>query len=190
VALIDCKCSSCGHVFETYRAAKDWPSTPACEKCQGPTEQAHFPKRVQWTTDPVIVFRAPDGTFRFPGDPSGAGAKKYERQGFERVELRGAQDVRRFEKAMNKHEFSRACRKAENKQQAREQREQILRSDLRGQMASMSPQGRALARAAMRMNDGKPREYAKEAGFVSEVYSFDSSNREASRDAQGRRRRD
>ena len=145
---------------------------------------------MQWTPDPVIVFKAPDGSFRFPGDAAGLSAKKYERDGFERIELRGAQDVRRFEKAMNQHEYSRACQKVERQHQASEMREQQSRSELRRVMGSMSERGRALARAAMRMNDHKPKVYAKDANFHSEVFSMDRSNRDESRDSQGYRRRD
>lgn len=108
----------------------------------------------------------------------------------EQIELRGAADVRRFEKAMNAHEYSRAMQRVERQQQFREEREKHLRSELRQRMQSFSECGRAIARAAMRRNDEKPREYAKDPGFISEVYSYDRSNRDESRDAQGRRRRD
>jgi len=57
-------------------------------------------------------------------------------------------------------------------------------------MQSMTSMGRDVARAAMRHNDNKPRERTGDPGFHSEVYSNDRSNRESSRDAQGRRHRD
>lgn len=189
MALIDVRCPE-GHTHEVYRSVADWPKTPACPTCDKPTEQVHLPKRVQWRADPIIVFKGHDGQYRFPGDPQGAVAAGYARDGFERIELRDAADVRRFEKHMNAHEFRRASRRAEIQQRMREHRESLSRSDLRALMQSMSPAGRAIARAAMRRNDGKPREHAKEAGFHSEVYSNDRSNRDESRDAQGRRRRD
>jgi len=189
MALIDVKCAN-DHISEVYRAAKDWPSTPPCPDCRLPTEQIHLPKRVQWTPDPVVVFRAGDGTFRFPGDPNGLSARQYEKQGLQRVEIRGAAEMRAFETQMNKREYSRLARNVERKQEQRELREKEMRSQLRDQMARMTPYGRAVAQAAMRANDGKPRPRAGEAGFVSEVYSYDRGNREASRDEQGRRRRD
>jgi hypothetical protein len=189
MALIDVKCAA-GHVHEVVRAVADWPATPPCPTCAQPTEQIHLPKAVQWRADPVIVFRGPDGQYRFPGDANGLQAATYRKQGFEQIELRGAAEVRRFESHMNKREFRRAARKAEFQQQAREFREGITRSELRARMQSMSAAGRAIARAAMQRNDNKPREYAKDAGFHSEVYSFDRSNRDESRDSQGRRRRD
>lgn len=189
MALIDVKCAN-DHVSEVYRSAADWPITPTCPNCGAPTEQVHLPKAVQWRADPVIVFRGPDGQYRFPGDANGLQASTYRKQGFEQIELRGAADVRRFESHMNKHESRWASRRAEIQQRMREAREQSSRSDLRGLMQSMSERGRAIARAAMRRNDDKPREHAKDAGFHSEVYSFDRSNRDESRDAQGRRRRD
>lgn len=189
MALIDIRCAN-DHVSEVYRSINDWPSTPICPNCGASTEQVHLPRAVQWRADPIIVFRGPDGQYRFPGDATGLAASNYRKQGFEQIELRGAADVRRFESHMNKHEFRRAARKAEVMQAMREERERHSRSDLRVLMQSMSPAGRAIARAAMRRNDGKPREYAKDSGFHSEVYANDRSNRDASRDAQGRRRRD
>lgn len=191
--LIDLQClagATCGHTFEYQRPLAEWPHVPPCEKCGGPTCQWHPPPSSRHSPDPVIVFRAPDGSFRFPGDANGRLAFQYARDGFERIVLRGAADVRRFEKAMNRHEYSRAMRRAERQQQAREAREKDMRSELRHRMQTMSERGRAFARAVMRRNDEKPREYAKEANFHSEVYSFNRSNRDDSRDAQGRRRRD
>ncbi len=189
--LIDLKClsESCGKVFEYYRPLAEWPRTPPCA-CGSPTEQAHLPKAVQWTVDPVVVFKAPDGSFRFPGDAHGLSAAQYAKQGFERVEIRGAIEMRRFEQTMNRHDYAEAQRRVERKLEMREQREKHTRSILRGEMQRMTPFGRAVARAAMSQNDGKPKERAKDPGFHSEAYSMDRSNRETSRDSSGRRRRD
>lgn len=190
MALIDVECTN-GHITENYpRLAKDWQTLPACPECGAETIRIHLPPRTAWNVAPVTVFKGPDGTFRFPGDANGLSAKNYEKQGFERIEIRGAAEMRRFEKAMNQHEYSRASRRVEGMQRMREARERELRGHLRGRMTSMSRFGRDLARAAMRMNDNKPRERTKDPGAFSEVYSNDRSSREESRDAQGRRRRD
>ena len=98
--LIDLRCAdeTCDTLRLDYpRPLADWPDTPPCETCGGPTEQAHLPPRTRWTVDPVVVYKAPDGTFRFPGDTDGSGSAKYHQMGYERVELRSAADVRRFE---------------------------------------------------------------------------------------------
>lgn len=190
MSLIDARCLTCGSIHEVVRKAADWPQTPPCPDCGEPTEQAHLPKRVQWTPDPVIVFQAADGSMRFPGDPNGLSAKNYERQGFRRIEIRGAAEMRRFESHMNKTEYSRAQRQVERKQQMRERRESETRSELRHRMQSMSERGRSMARLVMARNDNKPREKASESGFHSEVYAYNRSNRDDSRDAHGRRRRD
>lgn len=189
MALIDVRCES-GHIHEVYRAAKDWPRTPDCPDCGAATEQVHLPKRIRWNPDPVVVFRAADGSFRFPGDPNGLSAKNYEQQGFQRVEIRGALEMRSFEKQMNQREYSRAARAVERKQEMRERRESEMRSQLRDRMARMSPLGQAVARATMARNDAKPRERVTDPGFISEVFSYDRGNREASFDERGRRRRD
>lgn len=189
MALIDVKCAN-DHIHEVVRLVRDWPATPPCPTCNAPTVQIHLPPRVQWSIDPVIVYRGHDGQFRFPGAPDSPTTRRYDREGFQRIELRSAADVRRFESVMNKHEYSRASRRVERAQQQRELRETHTRSTLRNLMQSMTPFGRALARAAMSRNDDKPRERTKDANFVVEAFSYDRSNREDSRDAAGRRRRD
>ncbi len=187
--LIDAKCRSCERVHEQYRSLAMFPATHPCPDCGGDTVQVFLPKAVAWTVDPVLVFKAPDGSFRFPGDSQGLSAKNYEKQGFERVEIRGAAEMRKFESTMNKREYSRMARQMESKQEQREAREKVNRSELRRQMESMSSLGRDVARAAMARNDGRPVTRTGEPGFVSEVFSYDKSNREDSRGSDGRRRR-
>lgn len=190
MALIDVRCTA-GHETEVHRPVADWPATPPCPTCGAATEQYHPPPRARVSPDPVVVFYDPASkSYRFPGDPSGAYAARCAAEGMQRIELRGFADVRRFETQMNRHEYSRAMRRVERQQQFREEREKHLRSELRSRMASMSERGRNLARQAMRMNDAKPRERAREAGFHVEVYSLDRSSRMESRDPHGRRRRD
>lgn len=187
--LIDVRCAN-GHESEVQRPLAMYPATPACPVCQAATEQYHPPPRARWTVDPVIVFRAPDGTFRFPGDAAGTQAGRYRDQGFEQIELRGHADVRRFEKQMNEREYARAQRRVEIAQHNREIRESRNRSELRHLMQSMTRFGRDVARAAMDRNNQKPGMRAHEPGFRVEAYSEYRSNREESRDSQGRRRRD
>ena len=85
--------------WEFYRSLATWAdSLPPCPTCAGPSYQSldqsyrthHAPP------DAVVVFQAPDGSFRFPGDGHGLSAAQYARQGFTRIELRSATDVRRF----------------------------------------------------------------------------------------------
>jgi len=188
--LIDIKCEA-GHISEVMRPDKDWPSTPACPDCGATTEQVFLPPQRRYAQcDPVVVFRAPDGSFRFPGDANGAGAARYAREGLERIELRSAADVRRFESHMNKRELSRASRRVEAMQANREAREAVNRSELRRLMPNMTEFGRAVARQAMARNDAKPRERAVDVGFHVEAFSYDRSNREEARGPDGRRRRD
>ena len=103
--LIDVTCPACDRVEETFRHNSDWPNTPACSKCGGPTTQIHLPSFSRASAvDPVIVYQAPDGTFRFPPDTNTASTAMYDKQGLTRIELRGFADVRRFEKHMNASE--------------------------------------------------------------------------------------
>ena len=195
--LIDCRClAACpataetDHIREVMRPLSMYPATPSCPECGAATEQVHLPPRSRWTLDPVIVFRDADGSFRFPGGTDAVSCGKYERAGLERIELRSAADVRRFEGVMNVREYARASRRVERAQQQRELRESHTRSELHHLMQSMSPAGRAIARAAIARNNAKPLMRAREAGFHVDAFSNDRSNRETSRDGQGRRRRD
>lgn len=189
MSLIDVRCRN-DHIYEVHRPIADWPATPPCPDCGATTEQIHLPRAVQHSIDPVVVYKAPDGSFRFPGDPNGLSSANYSRQGFERIELRSAADVRRFERVMNKREYARASRRIERLHQQREQRESATRSELRRLMSTMTPRGRAIARAAIERNNAKPQPRTHDAGFHVDAFSNDRSNREESRDAQGRRRRD
>lgn len=189
--LIDQKCRICGHVNEVMRPLSMWPEVPPCIDCgSAETEQIHLPPSVESSVDPVVVYRAPDGSFRFPGDATGLSAVNYEKQGFERVEIRGAVQMRRFEQTMNRQDYSRAQRKFEHAQEQREHRDKHLRSELFEKMKGMSEHGRAVARTLMARNDAKPQKRPSDGGFHSEIFSYDRSNRDDSRDSSGHRRRD
>lgn len=190
MALIDIHCLTCGGVREVYRAAADWPATPPCESCNGATEQIHLPKRVQWTPDAVVVYRTPEGDYRFPADGNGLSAQHYQKLGYERVELRGFADVRRFEKDVNQRESIDNARRVESQCREHEEGVHLRRKELFHQMSSMSAKGRAVARAAIERNNAKPGPRTRESGFYVEAYSEDRGSREAARDPQGRRRRD
>ena len=178
------------HLNELMRPLAMWPDMPKCPDCGGDTEHDLAVGQYQVKGDPIILFQGPDGQVRFVGDANGVSAGNYRAQGFREIRLHGVGEVRQFERHMNKHEYSRAARRAERMQQHREEREKVMRGQLRNLMPTMTRFGRDLARAAMRKNDDKPRERGRDAGFHSDVYSNNRSNREASRDAQGRRRRD
>ena len=140
--------------------------------------------------DAIVVYQAEDGSFRFPGDLSGPMTAQYERMGMTRVELRSATEVRRFESHINKGQREVDEMRCEHRERMQQVRESMTRSDLRQSMQGMSRRNRDLARAAMRQNDGKPRERPRDGGFHVEALSFDHSNRMESRDPDGRRRRD
>lgn len=191
MALIDVRCSGKKpHTTEVHRPIRMWPKTPPCPECGAPTEQIHLPPRARWTIDPIVVFRAPDGTLRVPGDPTSPMTKKYARFGYERIELRSAAEVRRFEQQENSRELSLASRRTEHREQMRELREAESRRSLRSAMEHMSERGRDLARAMMAQNDRAPRARTRDPGCHFEVFSFDRSNRMESRSPDGRRRRD
>lgn len=193
MALIDVECTddACGHVAENiYRRAAEWETTPPCEKCNQPTVRVFLPPRTTWRADPVVVFQAADGTYRFPGDANGLSAAQYAKQGLTRIELRGAADVRRFEKQWNTQERSRMAGHVEARHRGRTLQEGEGRSHLHARMKSFSNMGKDVARASMAIGNARPQPQTSDPGCHVEVYSHDRSNREASRGADGRRRRD
>lgn len=189
--LIDIRCTADSeHLHEVHRPLAEWPATPACPTCGEPTEQAHLPSRARGHIDPIVVFQAPDGSYRFPGDLSGPMTAQYRRQGYQEVKLRTAAEVRRFEAHVNEGQRAQDEIRCVHREQMGQVRESSTRSALRHAMPSMSRYNRDLARAAMARNDDKPRERPRDGGFHVEVMSFDHSNRMESRDPHGRRRRD
>ena len=200
MALIDTECKSCGRVEESYRHNTDWPNTPPCSACGSETQQIHLPSSMRaHSVDPVVVYQASDGTFRFPPDTTTSSTAMYDKQGMTRIELRGFTDVRRFEKHFNAQEMSQVRRRVERQQEAFEAGEKARRSDVRhgleqgfqipehdekgqptGRMQTvrLSPYGRAIMQASMDMNDRKGGPKTKEVGFHVSAYSDDRSNRD------------
>lgn len=193
MALIDVECTldTCAHVTENhYRRAADWQVLPPCEKCGAPTQRIFLPPRTTWTAAPVVVFRAPDGSFRYPGAADGIAVKSYEKLGYDRVELRGFADVRRFERTVNQQERARMAAHVEARHRGRLLQESTTRPELYRHMKTMSNAGRDVARAAVELGNARPQEQTSDPGFRVEVYSDDRSSRDASRGSDGRRRRD
>jgi hypothetical protein len=200
MALIDTECSSCGRIEAVYRPASMWPDTPPCAHCGATTEQRHFPAHVNTSTvDPVVVYEAPDGTFRFPPATDSLSSAMYEKMGMRRHEYRGAAEVRPFEKRMEKAEYSRICRAVERKQEAHEASEAARRSEVRRgleqgfqvpeyddrgrptgriETVRLTPRGREIMAEAMRRTDAKGGPKAQEVGFHVQAYSDDRSNRD------------
>lgn len=201
--LIDVRClsESCGVIREVFRHHSDWPKTPPCPNCEAETEQVHLPSHMKASSvDPVVVYQAADGTYRFPPDINSASTAMYDQQGMTRIELRGFADVRRFEKHMNASELSNIRRRVERQQEQHEAQESARRSEIRRcmdqgfqipevddkgrqtgrmQRVPVTPRLRAIMQAAIDQNDrkGGPRVHAP--GFHVEAYEYNRSNRDA-----------
>ncbi len=201
MALIDVHCAACDRVEEVYRHNTDWPSTPKCSKCEGETVQIHLPSYLKASAvDPVVVYQAPDGSFRFPPATDSLSTAAYDKQGLTRIELRGSAQVRKFEKVWTAAEMSQVRRRIERQQEAFEAGEKARRSEIRrgleqgfqipevdpktgtwtGRMQNvrLSDRGRAMMQAAMALNDHKGGPRVHESGCYVEAYSVDRSNRD------------
>jgi hypothetical protein len=206
---IDVRCSSCETISEVFRHHTDHPKTPPCPKCDGATVQVHLPSSARTLPPAVVVFAAPDGTLRFPGDPNGATAAKYEKMGYTRQEYRGWAEVRKLESRVNKQQYTQIVKRVERELQFREQSQHARRSDLyngirngfqipetvertvRGQRVlvrtgrmktvHLSPGAQEIAMAAVERNNEKPGPKAYDSGFHVEAYAYNRSNRDGSR---------
>jgi hypothetical protein len=215
MALIDCRCLSCGVVSEAFRLAADWPKTPHCPSCGADTEQTHLPKHVSTYVPAVVVFKAPDGTFRVPGETDGSAVAKYEQLGYTRIDARGFSEVRRLEQQMNAQQASAIRQRIERHAEAHEAAQKARRSEFHNGLANgmvipetvelpngqvvrtgrlrtvrLSAQGRDLARVAIARTNAKGGPKSYDPGCHIEVYSYDRSNRDESRNANGKRYRD
>jgi hypothetical protein len=213
LSLIDVRCFSCGTVSEVLRPAAQWPDTPVCPACNGSTEQVHLPKSASTYSPAVVVYKAPDGTFRFPGETGGSSTGKYDRMGYERIEARGWAEVRSLEGKVNKQQSEEIHRRVERQQQAHEARQHHDRSDfyhainngyavpdfqmINGELkqvgshfVKMSPRARDLAMAAIAKNNAKAGPRFKDPGGFIEAFSMDRSNRDQYRKPDGSRGRD
>lgn len=190
--LIDTECqnAACAAIQTYNRPLAEWPATRPCEACGGETAQVHLPPRVTWAVDPVIAYKAPDGTFRFPGATAGASVANYEKQGYTRIEMRSAADVRRFERQVEDQQRGESSRRVEAAHAQREARDKHHRSELFHRMKTMSTYGRDLARAAMANGNSRRQEASQDSGFYVEVFSQDRGSRDRSRDERGQRRRE
>lgn len=186
--IIQFTCPSCGP-FEQYRPVTSL-AVPPCPTCYGPAERHWIAPGARANPDPVVVYRDPSGNYVFPGATDGLYAHTCESRGYTRVELKGWADVRRFEQEMNKRTRSDTEYRAERQSEAIERGEKLRRSDFFQKMSSMSPFGRAVARAAIEKNNAKPRPKGHDTGFHVECYSYDRGSRDDSRDPSGRRRKD
>jgi len=194
MALIDVQCDNpdCEAITELVRFVADYGTPyPPCPECGSPVQKISLPPRVSWRADPVVVYRAPDGTHRYPGTTDSQSTAHYDKLGYTRIELRSAADVRRFEKTINQHEQAENQIRVEDRHRQRESMEGRNRSDLFHAMKSMSAAGRTIAQAAINRNIARhQQERTSDPGFRIECYSDDRSSRETSRGSDGRRRRD
>lgn len=179
--LHDFRCDVCDREFESVVEAATLPAGPPCPTCGGPTTRVFLPPPVRWTPNAVVVYQAPDGSFRFPGATDGASTAKYDRLGYTRVEARGFAEVRHLEQRLNRQERAQMERIHERREQLRASGESMRRSDLRQRMQGMSRLGRDVARAAQAQTDARPSRRVNDPGVHVEAYSNTRSNRDGGR---------
>jgi hypothetical protein len=123
-------------------------------------------------TEAAVVYKSlEDGHYYIP-----AATDAPMPQGFERVELRSAQEIRRVEKEMTKAEYQKWQNSVERQQLMYEESRRDLRAELTERMKGMSNLGRDFARLAISKGNAMERPRFKgEVHF--EAFSMNSSNR-------------
>jgi hypothetical protein len=129
------------------------------------------------TISTIVVHVDKHGNVSFPGRNDATVPP-----GFQKVELTTLAQARKFTNAFNQRESAEAEQREQVKRDEFEALQQMNRSDLRQSMQRMSPLGRDFANYAMERNNNRPRRNTQANGYF-EVAEFDSSNREAQRDA-------
>ncbi len=178
----DFRCTR-GHIFDYFTSFADVDKPIRCRHkgCRAQARYAVISARESLNAArfaPIVVFRAPDGSYRFP-----ARSSVRTPAGMERVEMTNVQQVRRFENEMNARETARYNESQGRQREAYSFAQSHLRSDLRAKMRTMSQAGRDFAEAAMRRNDARSSSSSSyEPGFRVEVLSDDRSNRPEHRD--------
>lgn len=206
------RCTVCDHWFEDVRSMAKFDQIPPCPKCAGVCEKAYVPSHVSLSNaPPIVVFKAPDGTYRFPGDPNGKASQKYAKLGYERIEARGQQERDRLERRLNTWQRDEVHRRIERHQQVREEGIHHRRSEVthgmrngftipetdrqgrltgRTRTVKLSGFGRDLMQVAMARNDAKPGPQFRDPGCHFDVNHNDRGSRDESRRADGKRHRD
>lgn len=207
-----CTNEDCGFIFNDLRPMSQSHVLPPCPKCGTATETEYSPiTRFESNAPAVIVFKTPDGSYRYPGQSDGLSVDNYVKLGYERVELRGFADVRRFERDVNTQQGREIAERAERQMISHLEGTRRRRSEVYNGMANgfvipvrdprtgqqigtkvvkLSPAGLDTMRNAMKEMDSREGPRAREAGFHVDAYSNDRSNRDESRRADGKRYRD
>jgi hypothetical protein len=147
--------------------------------CMERTEQTYTrSKPKDWAIKAIVVHVGADGAVRFPGHENARVPK-----GFNRVELKTLSEIAAFERQINQKLSSEASRHIENEERHFESVRARLRGELRQQMQSMSPFGRAFAQLAIAMNNSRKRKKS-DVGFQVDILNNDNSSREAYRDKE------
>jgi len=224
--LHDFQCTVCDRVFDAVAEVIDDPASstgtrvtcPPCPTDQQPTVRVFLPPTVTWTPDAVVVYRAPDGSFRYPGENAGTSTAKYDRMGYERIEARGFAEVRHLESRMNAHERSQLSRASERRlaqleaadaHHRREARngldqgfmvpetrlvmkngkEEVVHTGRRV-LVQLSARSKDILRATMSRNDAKGHRRVGAPDIHVDAYSNSRGSRDESRRSDGKRYRD
>src|SRR5512139_1611369 len=100
--MIDMLCPN-GHEYEAFRHPSQVRDCEPCEECGAEAQRIYKLRRehsYEGLSEPLVVFRRPDGTYAVPANRDALKPAEYER-----VELRTAAEIRQVEKAINREEY-------------------------------------------------------------------------------------
>ena len=168
--LYDFTCQA-GHHFEHYLPLDRYKECPPCPTCGLSTERDWIPqgRNASAFHDPVVVYQASDGSYRFPGSTQGRMAAHYDAKGFTRIECHTAVEVRQLERSVNAKERTKLQQVVERQQQRAEDVEHERRQQLFHDAQNFSNLGRDVMRAAIDRNNQKRSKRGGDPNFRVEV---------------------
>lgn len=212
---VECKNKKTPHVFDVLLPVDRRDEPQKCRFCKSTATRERIvlrgfsareeAARAQAFAAPV-VYKAKDGTYRFPGATNSKETQRLDRLGYERIELKDTRSIRRFEKSMNeiegtKHRQFIAGQNALLAAKSKAHRDEFRQAIATGRMVMVdSEKGsptygqkyvgeinemqKDMLRAAMEHTDrSRPTGRHFEPGFNIQAFSYDSSNREEHSDA-------
>ena len=149
------RCDFCGKILYIG-------SFPFC-----PHESVHGQYAIQG--DPTIVYRSPEGKYFFPGDAKGAGAARYDKLGYKRIELDTMQKRNKFNKEYGERATAEVREHWYKEHQGWEATQSHYADGLRS-LRDMSPQGRQFYDQCMKDAEKRRRSAPpSDAGFYIEI---------------------
>lgn len=183
----DFKCTKCENIEERFMSQRAFVESNEQINCGECGEAATYVASFWYTSvanaqrfSPVVIHRDAEGNIRFPGNVNSPVP-----EGFEKVELRDFQQIRKFEKEVNDKERRKIDEHQGNKAKFLDHHLEGNREAMREIVSRFSPRGRRFYESMREVSEQKQKQFrgrANSPNFYIEAFSMDSSNRDGYHD--------